>query len=124
MGKCRHHTQAFPEQAAKNNAEIERIKATKKAKPQPKAIRAVENRDLTTPEMKALAAKLDESLKGHSRFKYVLPKIDGIQSFEIRYKSVDQLIGENQQEESEVQAMIQKAKAMVPAGVEVYASCF
>lgn len=39
VGKCKHHTKAFPEQATKNNAEIERIKAEKKgtAKPRTKA---------------------------------------------------------------------------------------
>ena len=36
VGKCRHHTQAFPEQAAKNNAEIEKIKAEKKGIAQPR----------------------------------------------------------------------------------------
>ena len=31
IGKCRHHTDAFPEIAARNHSEIERIKAQKKA---------------------------------------------------------------------------------------------
>lgn len=36
VGKCRHHTQAFPEQAAKNTAEIERIKPEKKGTAKPR----------------------------------------------------------------------------------------
>lgn len=39
VGKCRHHTQAFPERATKNTTKIERIKAEKKetATPRTKA---------------------------------------------------------------------------------------
>ncbi len=124
IGKCRHHTDAFPHQAAKNETQIEKIKAARKGISSAKAVRSKESRDLAPAEMKALATKLNNSLKGHPRFKYVLPKIEGIQSFEIRYSTDDQLIGENPQEEAEVESMIQMAKSLVPAGVSVYASSF
>lgn len=122
VGKCRHHIDAFPEQAAKNNAKIERIKATRETKPQAKAVRVVENRDLTPAEMKALAARLEESLKDCPRFKHIRTKVDGIQAVDLRYNSDWEKAGEG--EEADIQAMIQKAREIVPSGVQVYASSF
>lgn len=136
IGKCRHHTLAFPEQAAQNASQIEAMRAEKKAQTAKKAapvhdeesghrgpLRLArppkESRDLTPAELEAIKEKITAALKGkYPMFNYVLGS-DGFEGLTIRYKFKDDY---SEAEEKQIQAMIQVAEKICPAEVPVYAS--
>lgn len=127
IGKCRHHTDAFPEIAARNHSEIERIKAEKKAtkvpaspkapakaaKPKPK-VRSEEPRELTPQELEDLNAKVTAALKG----KYPLfsnVSSSGMNSLNVRVSFKDDYTAA---ENAQMQEMRAAAKAAAP-GMEI-----
>lgn len=128
IGKCRHHTDAFPEIAARNHSEIERIKAEKKAakvpaspkapatkvaKPKPKA-RPEEPRELAPRELEDLKAKVTAALKGKFPLFSNVSR-SGMDSLKVRVTFKDDY---TDAEKSQMQEMRAAAKAIAP-GVEI-----
>jgi hypothetical protein len=128
VGYCRHYADAFPEQAARNKAIIDQIKADRKARiqarpyaPKPKA-QAEDPRDPTPAEMEELKELVTAALKEkHLLFDYVRVESDGLPSLTIRYKFKDDY---TEEEEAQIAGMMEAARKMAPKGVEVYASSF
>ena len=136
IGKCRHHTLAFPEQAAQNAAQIEAMRAEKKTQKAKKAAPAhdeesghraplrlarppKESRDLTPADLEALKEKITAALNGkYPMFRYVLGS-STLEGLTIRHDFKDDY---TEEEEAQIQAMIQAAKAVCPEEVPVYAS--
>lgn len=131
VGKCRHHTLAFPEQAVQNNKIIDGLKAAAK----PRAVEQVEAKackpkmvvhnaedfhDLSKAQLKELGTRIEHKLKGeYAIFDYALVRADN-QSITLKYVYKEK---HSQAEEAQVQAMIKAAKALTPEGVSVCASC-
>jgi len=128
VGYCRHYADAFPEQAARNKAIIDQIKADIKARsqarpeaPKPKT-KPEQPRDPTPAEMEELKELITAALKEkHPLFDYVRVENDGLPSLTIRYKFKDDY---TEEEEAQVQDMIEAARRIAPKGVEVNASSF
>lgn len=131
VGKCRHHTAAFPEQAAKNEKIIEGLKAAAK----PRAVEQVKAKaikpkmvvhnsedfhDLSKAQLKELGTRIESKLKKeYALFDYALVRADN-QSITLKYVYKEE---HSQAEEAQVLAMIKAAKALTPEGVSVCASC-
>ena len=130
VGKCRHHTLAFPEIAAENNRIIEELKASKKprafeqvkskaSKPKIVVRNAEDFHDLSKNQLHDLADRIEEKLKDFDLFDYATIRAD-TQTITLKYVYKEE---HSQAEEAQVQAMIKAAKALTPEGVSVYASC-
>jgi hypothetical protein len=131
VGKCRHHTAAFPDHAAKNNKILEGLKAAAKprafepvqakaSKPKIVVRNAEDFHDLSKAQMKELGARIESKLKKeYALFDYALVRADN-QSITLKYIYKEE---HSQAEEAQVQAMIKAAKALTPEGVSVCASC-
>jgi len=131
VGRCRHHTLAFSEQAVQNNKIIEGLKAAAKpraleqvqakaSKPKIVVRNAEDFHDLSKAQMKELGARIESKLKKeYALFDYALVRADN-QSITLKYVYKEE---HSQAEETQVQAMIKAAKALTPEGVSVCASC-
>ena len=132
IGKCRHHTLAFPEIAAQNNKIVEGLKeAAKKplaiepvqakaSKPKIVVRNAEDFHDLSKAQLKELGARIESKLKKeYALFDYALVRADN-QTITLKYVYKEEF---SQAEDAQVQAMVQAAKALTPKGVSVCASC-